>query len=251
MRRGFVVLLCVAASVAGTVTAGAATKPPKPVTLTQSQLDAALITVTDLPVEEGFHKNPEAAPVNPPTESEGICNGPNDQGAAENAGQTQSVYTNFYKLPDPSRPGPARGPNPEETIYGFSSVKAAKKFMKTYSAQSDACGGAWMANSSGDACSDCEPKVAWTLTKIVTDPKLGDGTFGMETVVAETLGFAPGDGQGVVDSVFTRVDKYVAENARVGFTDTMQGAADKVNAQASIATARLVKALASARTTKR
>src|SRR4051812_39366830 len=101
-RRASAVVLGFIALALAAGPAHAATKAPKPVVLTTEQINAALITIDDLPTGAGYQalKGLNGDPVTPtpsgPDPTGGVCNRPDMYSLAQKAHNVALGLTAFY-----------------------------------------------------------------------------------------------------------------------------------------------------------
>ena len=135
-------VVCAAAVLAlAAAPAGAATQP---VMLTSPQLNAALVTIHDVPdaAAEGLSLPPGSTGRPEPAITDGVCDGPNVASNAQTAGFVGFGGAFF-------RNARTDGPFLNEVVFAFPSVGAAKQFMTSTVKQGKSCHNAWMASATG------------------------------------------------------------------------------------------------------
>ena len=187
-NRVAAVLLTVAVAVVVTqAEAGAAKQPTKPVVLTAHQLNAAGLTLSDMPAGTQTLTVPSLQP----NATGGPCNGSDAPSLAEKAGKVaegHAVLTNeagaaqFFA----------------DTLYSFPSVTAAKHYVQLVRASITACTTGWSTHSSPDPA---DPPNQLTIT-LLPFPKLADERFASQ-VVDTTL-------SDTTDSVVLRIGNHVS-----------------------------------------
>jgi hypothetical protein len=204
--------------------AGAA-RTPKPAVLTVDQIQAALLTLSDLPTNAGFvEPPPDNTYLLTPHATGGVCNGPDAVALAEKSGNVARSGVVFLN-------NNTDGPFVFERVYWFPSNDGAKRFLKLSSDSVAACSSGWQ--DSFEVSSTISP---------LRFPKLGDQVF-----ASETLG-KPSDGlPRTANVVMVRVGNHVIETGRYGLTKTLGPGTAQLLSDTQKALARVTDAV---RTTK-
>jgi hypothetical protein len=230
-------VVCAAATLALAAPASAATSP---VMLTGPQIDAALVTIHDVPdaAADGLSLPPGSNGRPEPALTDGVCDGPNVASNAQSAGFVGFGGAFF-------RNTRTNGPFLNAVIFAFPSVGAAKKFMKSTVEQGKSCHNAWMASATGNA-GDVAAPIPWKQ-QVVSMGKLGDQTYATH-LTGDPTAIKSGKVSGSaskreVDTVYVRAQNYVIVTERRGSENVMDGSTENVGTVAKAGTARLTAAL--------
>jgi hypothetical protein len=183
----------------------------EPVVLTSDQITRALLTADDLPADEGYMPV-TGSPTVTPSETGGICNGPDVFVLAERAGSTAFGTVNFFN----SNPD---GPYVSEVVFAFPTDAAAKEYMRAAQRQVTRCKAGW---STSSMVAPGDPPTDWTV-KLRPPGKLGDqrfayrqtGTGGGDDITREP------DLPRVADQLEARVGNHVVITTRYGISEAI------------------------------
>jgi hypothetical protein len=152
------------------------------------------------------------SPTVTPSETGGICNGPDVFVLADRAGSTAFGTVNFLN----SNPD---GPHVSEVVFAFPTVDAAKQYMKAAQRQVTRCKAGW---STSSRVAPDDPPTKWTV-KLRPPGKVGDqrfayrqiGTGGGDDITREP------DLPRVADQLEARVANHVAITTRYGISEAI------------------------------
>ena len=148
------------------VTAPPATaKPSDSTVLTASQIERALLTLSDLPQNAGFMAVPGDAQsgASLARETGGTCDGPNLFALAEKAKSSASGMATFINEN-------TDGPVDSQIVFAFSSVATATQFVNAAKKQVEQCTKGWSASTGIDPA---DPPTQWSV-ELRPIAKIGD-----------------------------------------------------------------------------
>jgi hypothetical protein len=160
----------------GSQAVGLAGTKPKPIALTNEQIQSALIAVNDFPT--GWSSYPIPPEQNVPSATEGICNGPNELARAQNKGSSGQGRVAFTS-------NPSQGPLVSESLYSFPSDRQAKAYMKATTDQASACSAPWQTSPPPGAPSGTTTRV--TIAGLSFPKVAGDQVLALRETETEQL----------------------------------------------------------------